>query len=121
MLVIFDTNIFIYASQGKLELGRLQGLEVGHASVTRIEALGYWNIGAYELNALQRWLDESLQFELDSGVVARAVALRQICRIGLGDAIVAATALENQAELWTANVADFAGIEGLRLHNPLAM
>jgi predicted nucleic acid-binding protein len=39
--------------------------------------------------------------------------------MSLGDAIIAATALENDCVLWTANIEDFAHIDGLRLRNPL--
>ncbi len=39
--------------------------------------------------------------------------------MNLGDAIVAATALEHDVTLWTANVDDFRHIEGLRVVNPL--
>jgi predicted nucleic acid-binding protein len=51
--------------------------------------------------------------------VGHQIRLRQQKKMSLGDAIVAATALERGSELWTANDADFAHIEGLRLHNPL--
>jgi predicted nucleic acid-binding protein len=37
----------------------------------------------------------------------------------LGDAIVAATALEYNCELNTVNEKDFSHIEGLQIHNPL--
>jgi predicted nucleic acid-binding protein len=40
--------------------------------------------------------------------------------MSLGDAIVAATAIENNCELWTANTGDFKHIEGLKLVNPLS-
>jgi predicted nucleic acid-binding protein len=39
--------------------------------------------------------------------------------MSLGDAIIVASALEHDYELWTANKEDFAHIDGLRLHNPL--
>jgi predicted nucleic acid-binding protein len=120
MLAIFDTNIFIYGAQLKLDLDTLRGIEVGYASVTKIEALGFWNIGTLELMRLSRWFDESLAFELDQAIVLRAIELRQQKRMSLGDAVIAATALVQDAVLWTANEADFMGIDGLRVHNPLA-
>jgi predicted nucleic acid-binding protein len=40
-------------------------------------------------------------------------------KMSLGDALIAATALENDCVLWTANIEDFEHIDGLRLHNPL--
>lgn len=120
MLAILDTNIFVYGAQGRFDMDVLDGVEVGYASFTRIEALGFWNIGVSELMRLSRWFDEGLQFELDPVVADQAIALRQMKRMGLGDAIIAATALVEKAELWTANEADFAGIDGLKVRNPLS-
>lgn len=119
MLVIFDTNIFIYGAQDRLDLDTIIDIEIGYASVTKVEALGFWNIGMSELTRLARWFDEGVVFELGETVVNRAIELRQMKKMGLGDAIIAATALVQDAVLWTANEADFADIEGLRLHNPL--
>lgn len=39
--------------------------------------------------------------------------------MSLGDAIIAATALENDLTLATANIKDFKHIEGLKLINPM--
>jgi predicted nucleic acid-binding protein len=52
-------------------------------------------------------------------IVERAIKLRQDKRMSLGDAIVAATALENNSQLWTSNTNDFKHIEGLKLLDPL--
>lgn len=39
--------------------------------------------------------------------------------MSLGDATVAATALDNNSQLWTVNIKDFDHIEELRLFNPM--
>jgi len=56
---------------------------------------------------------------LAEDIVERAIKLRQAKNMSLGDAIIAASALEHDYALWTANEEDFAHIDGLRLHNPL--
>jgi predicted nucleic acid-binding protein len=57
---------------------------------------------------------------LDEAAIQRAIKLRQQAKMSLGDSIIAATAIENDCELWTTNTEDFIGVESLRLHNPLA-
>lgn len=46
--------------------------------------------------------------------------VRRARKIKLGDAIIAATALETDSELVTRNEQDFRGIHGLRVINPFA-
>ncbi len=55
---------------------------------------------------------------LDAVVIERAIALRQERKMGLADAIIAATALVHGLELVTRNVDDFQHVSGLRLVNP---
>jgi toxin FitB len=57
---------------------------------------------------------------LDEEIVSSSIHLRQIRRIGLADAIIAATALVHSMPLVTRNVEDFKGIEGLEVINPFA-
>jgi len=60
-----------------------------------------------------------IEVPLNAALIHTAVQLRQLKKTSLGDAIIAATALENNCVLWTANVEDFVHIDGLRLRNPL--
>lgn len=46
--------------------------------------------------------------------------LRQNKKMSLGDSLIAATALSLGIELVSRNTADFTGIQGLTVHNPLA-
>ena len=59
-------------------------------------------------------------FAADIVVAERAVVLRQERRMGLGDAIIAATALVHGLTLVTRNVDDFKHVAGLKLMNPFA-
>lgn len=97
----------------------IAGKDIAHASITRIESLGFSRIQANELLLLEALFSESYNLPLTDDIVERATKLRQAKSMSLGDAIVAATALEHDYELWTANEEDFAGIEGLRVRNPL--
>ncbi len=57
---------------------------------------------------------------LDTAVIERAIALRQENKIGLADAIIAATALVHDLPLVTRNEEDFKHITTLRVVNPFA-
>jgi hypothetical protein len=57
---------------------------------------------------------------LEDAVVARAISLRQERKMGLADAIIAATALVHQLPLVTRNVDDFKHVAGLEIVNPFA-
>ena len=59
------------------------------------------------------------EIELNEAIVFKAIQLKQSKRLSLGDAIVAATAVEGKAILYTANTDDFKNIPGLKVVNPL--
>lgn len=93
--------------------------DLAFPSIVKIEALGYSHITVAEQSYLEALFVECQQLDLNEATIQRAIRVRQqMRRISLGDAIVAATALEYDSELWTANEEDFAKIEGLKLHNP---
>ena len=58
---------------------------------------------------------------LTDTVAEQAIALRQQRRMGLGDAIIAATAMIHNLALVTHNTEDFRWITGLHLLDPLAI
>src|ERR1039458_3072683 len=106
-MVLFDSNVFIYAGNETISLSKFRDIEVCYASISVIEALGFHEITAAEQRALQRIFNAYQSIELTPPIIERAIALRQSKKMSLGDAIVAATALDNNLELWTANIDDF--------------
>ncbi len=118
-MIVLDSNVFIYLANGTLDRRIISNADISHTSITKIESLGFPRIYANELLLLEILFAESYNLPLTDDIVERAVKLRQIKNMSLGDAIIAATALEHGYELWTANEEDFAHIDGLRLHNPL--
>lgn len=118
-MVILDSNIFIYLANSGLNRQVIAKQDIAHASITRIEALGFSRIPVNELLLLTSFLNESYNLPLTDSVVERATKLRQAKKMGLGDSIIAATALEHGLTLWTANTDDFARIDGLNVFNPL--
>ena len=83
--------------------------------ITRIEVLGWHRLSAVEESGLREFLSRVETLALDDAVVTRAITLRQERKMGLGDAIIAATVLVHGLALMTRNVDDFKHIPGLDL------
>lgn len=120
-MICTDANILIYVSKGELPPNTYGTAPVIAPSVVKIEALGYRYLTAIHEKIIRKLLEQDMMpIPLTDSIVERAIDIRQSKKIKLGDAIIAATALEHDCELWTANTDDFADIDGLKLHNPLA-
>ena len=118
-MIILDSNIFIYLANGTLDRKAIINQDIAHASITKIETLGFSRIHANELLLLETLFGESYDLPLTENIVERAIKLRQAKSMSLGDAIIAASALEHDYELWTSNEEDFAHTDSLRMYNPL--
>ena len=121
-MILADSNLLIYAIQpeyGALRVWLAASLPKVSA-VSVVEVLGY-----HRLNAAERAALETVFAALDvlypgPETVLLAVGLRQQRRMSLGDALIAATALEYGLRLATHNLRDFDGIAGLDAYSPLA-
>lgn len=118
---VIDTNILIswYKTGVISNSNDLTSIAPVFSIITKIEALGFKEITKGESKAINKMLDSGELVYIDSGIAQRTIDLRQKYRIKTPDAIIAATALNNNSELWTANTSDFSNIEGLKLHNPV--
>jgi len=120
--MLLDSNILIYAAnQSAPEIESLAtSADNAVAVVTRIEVYGFTRLKPEEQAALDILFRRLTVHPLDEAVVARAIALRQQRKMGLADAIVAATALVHNLTLVTRNEEDFRHVTGLLLLNPFA-
>ncbi|MBI1288665.1 MAG: PIN domain-containing protein [Flavobacteriales bacterium] len=120
-MFLLDTNIIIYACRPQHEgLRDLIGQNASVVSViSKIEALGYHKLKMQEKLLLERLFQQFEIIDLTDEIASRAIKLRQKKRLSLGDAIIAATALENDLSLMTHNTVDFRNINELRLHDPI--
>ena len=120
-MILLDTNVFIYLANGTIAVNKLKKDDIAYPSIAKIEALGYAQITVGEQSYLEALLNECTQIDLTENIVQAAINLRQQNKISLGDAIVAATALVYDCELWTANTQDFQNISDLKLVDPLSL
>ena len=119
--MLIDSNLIIYATQPQHQA--LRDWLVAHAShysaITRLETLGYPNLQEAEQQAIMTILDQLELLMIGSVTMELAIALRRQRKMTLGDALIAATCLEHQLPLASANEKDFTWIDGLVVHNPL--
>ncbi len=118
--MVLDTNILIYASKpgGEQLQPWLENPDVVISVVSRIEVLGYPGISEVEFTALEGALMSLPEIGLTEAVVKRAISIRQQRKMGLADAVIAATALVQKMPLVTRNTQDFKHVADLQLINP---
>jgi len=120
--MLLDSNILIHAANQiapETESLVVSGVHAV-ASVTQIEVYGFKGLMPEENATLDILFRRLKVYPLDEAVIWRAIGLRQECRMGLGDAIIAATALVHGLPLVTRNVDDFKHVGNLKLVNPFA-
>ncbi|RIV25192.1 type II toxin-antitoxin system VapC family toxin [Fibrisoma montanum] len=117
---ILDSNLVIYAA--KTEFSFLRPLILDKAScvsiITKLEALGYRNLTNDDKAYLEGVFKTTTVLAIDDTVIDQAILLRQARKMSVGDAIIAATALLNDFDLYTNNADDFSHISDLTVINP---
>ena len=85
--------------------------------ITYMEVLGYNFQNQTELNMIKEIFDLMDVIYLDAAITEKTIEIRKFRKIKLPDAIIAATALELDLTLITANFDDFKNIPKLKLLN----
>ncbi len=119
-MMLLDSNIIIYATQPQHEFLHDIILENPTiiSAVSVLETLGFHKISILEKSALEDLFASVEILPISSIVIDQAVILRQQKKMGLGDSIVAATAIEHNLTLVTRNIKDFTWIADLKTLNP---
>jgi predicted nucleic acid-binding protein len=118
---LIDTNVVIDGLDDKTSHNLLQKVNMVVpvvSAATYIEALGWHKITPAQLQLIQNFMDNAIVLQIDEPVVETAVLIKQQKKIGLGDAIIAATAIVHGLVLVTRNVSDFNSIDNLTVYNP---
>ena len=120
--MLVDSNILIYALKpdGKKLLTFLYTRLPAVSAITYVEVLGTTKLTAANAAHVRQLFTRLTVLPLHQPVLEQAVLLRQQRKMGLGDALVAATALVHRPTLVTRNTADFAWVDGLQLLDPFA-
>ena len=118
---LIDTNVIIDNFGGKLpERSRvfLNEIDIIISSITKVEVLGWPGATKKNLRPLYDFMDVIKILPIDDAVIEKTIVLRQSQKIALGDALIAATALNYKISLITRNTKDFKNIKNLEVVNP---
>lgn len=121
-MMLIDSNIIIYAA--KPEYSELRKFIAEHApavsAVSYVEVLGYHKLSEQERQYFEEFFAATNILAISHEVLERAVRLRQMRKMTLGDSLVAGTALVHELTLVTRNTKDFDWIDKISLLNPFA-
>lgn len=120
--MLLDSNIIIYAVRPEHESLRafLSAKPIVVSAITRVEVLGYHRLAETERNMFEDFFRALPVLPVTERVLDESIRLRQLRRMTLGDALIAATAIVNRMRLATHNVPDFSWIDGLDVIDPIA-
>lgn len=119
---LLDSNIVIYATKPDYPqvADFLDQDECAISVITRIEVLGYSKLTPDDYQDYRMLLSAMRHFDVDAEIVEKAIDLRRLRRVSLGDAIIASTAMVHRLPLVTHNHGDFSWIPGLELIDPVS-
>lgn len=102
--ILLDTNIALYFLSGDSTLAYiLDGKEVYISIITEMEMLGYPNITDVETAKIKAFISDCYLIDISNQVKERAISIRKQYNLKLPDAIIAASAFENQIPLISAD------------------
>lgn len=121
---LLDTNTIIDYLEGLLPVDMLDTLDeiINQKAIisviSKLELLGWYQASPEDLIKPFAFVQDANVINLDDVVVSKTISLRQVYKIKLPDAIVAATAMVFNLVLISSNISDFKNIEGLQILNP---
>lgn len=119
-MLLIDTNIVIASHRHADNWAKefVRGHDVCCSVIIKVETLGFARIEDFERANLAAFLAAIDLLPVDDAVIEYAIVLRQRRNMGLGDALIAGTALVHGLELITRNIDDFRWIDELVVFNP---
>jgi len=106
------------------EFSALQNFIARHAPavsvISRVEVLGYHSLTQQDRAEFEEFFAAATVLPVSDLVISKAIELRQVRKLKLGDALIAGTALAHGLTLGTRDLQDFEWIDGLELLDPLS-
>ena len=119
-MILLDSDIVIYSTKPGYDLLRdfLSGRSLLVSVATRVEVLGFHAITETDKSELGSLFQIASVLTITDEIAEKAIELRQIRKMSLGDAFIAATAIVENIPLATNNIKDFKWISSLTLIDP---
>ena len=122
-MILLDTNILIYLYDNLLSeslIEKLRNSSLDSCNIIIVEVLGYKPIDEEDARYFQDLFSTMNNHIFNKEVTNKVIELRKTNKIKLPDAIIAATAIINDLELWTHNIEDFKNIPSLKIFDPVS-
>ena len=122
--MLLDSNIIIYSAVPEYIslLSPYTSNEQNAASLlTKVEVLGFHRLQSEDKERFQRVFSSLSLIPIDVDTIEQAIELRSQKKMSLGDAVIAATAVQRELPLVTRNTKDFDWIDDLELVNPFVV
>lgn len=120
-MILLDSNVII--NSAKPDHGKLREFLSKHSFcvsvISIVEVLGFDKLSPEDRISFEAFFEQTLIPPVSDKVIAKAVELKQIRKMTLGDSLIAATAIANNVELITSNIRDFRWIGSLKTIDPL--
>jgi toxin FitB len=118
---ILDSNLIIYSALPEFAYLRpLMKDPDSHVSAfSKVEVLGFHKLDEKSKNYFESVFYSLTILPITDDLLDDAIAIRQQRKMSAGDALIAATALQYDLEVYTRNVTDFNWIPNLRVFNPI--
>jgi predicted nucleic acid-binding protein len=101
---LVDTNVLVYILQGNPCVQYFtQENMLAVSCITEMEILGKFHISEKEKSIVERMLSRCLIIDINYYIKQLAITIRQNARVKLPDALIAATALQQNLTLVTAD------------------
>lgn len=122
-MMILDSDIIIYSALPESQHLRdfIRSNAPSFSVISLVEVLGYHKLSEYDGKYFAKFFDSLTSISISDQIIKGSIRLRLERKIGLGDALIAATAIVNNFALVTNNVKDFRWIESLKLINPFEL
>ncbi len=120
MAYLLDSNLLIYSANPDSFFLRPLVLNPDNyvSAISQVETLGFHKLTAADAAYFNSAFTILGILPVSQSIIMRAIVLRQQRRMSLGDALIAATALEYNLEVATRNMTDFLPVSGLSVYNP---
>ncbi|MBD2133704.1 MAG: type II toxin-antitoxin system VapC family toxin [Dolichospermum sp.] len=126
MRYLYDTNIFIYYLADDIIADSwfaeefVNVHEILLSPIIRIELLSFTGLSKEEEQSIENLLSQFNTVPLSQEIENKTIQLKRNYKIKLPDAIIAATAINQNAILVTRNISDFQASTELKIVNPFA-
>lgn len=120
-MILIDSNLIIYSALNKGDnfFNALEYEDCRFSIISQVEVMGFKGLKKKDKDYFQLIFKRIKNLPVTEPIIWKATELRQKRKLGLGDSLIAATAIIHNCTLYTRNTKDFDWINDLEVHNPM--